>query len=269
MPGKRRHRSKRKGDSATAPPWHGQTSGLELIGEGLSSMVFAIDDKRVFKLGVGTERRLQDVKTEQKAYDIIDREREAGRYSPFLLRRISSDPRGIVLERCQETLRDRLASSTNTNNRHLEWALQACDGLAFLHFCNIIQGDVGCHNMLVTIHDDIRVCDFAGSSVQGSKASVTYEPGSSMPNLVKPTIQSDIFALGSAMYEMSTGYLPYHEKTRLQIRGLYRDGIFPDTDNLDLGAVIEKCWRGEFHSVDDIIDYLDESLDSKLPKTQI
>jgi len=75
--------------------------------------------------------------------------------------------------------------------------------------------------MLLDSSDSVRLVDFAGSSLDNSPSTVNYEVQSRLPGLLKPSKQSDIFALGSAIYEMATGVKPYEKMSYREVQKLY------------------------------------------------
>ena len=131
---------------------------------------------------------------------------------------------------------------------------------------------VGCHNMLLDSSNTVKLADFAGSSIDDSDVSINYEVRSRLPNVSKPNKKSDIFALGSAMYEMATGYRPYEKLSYNTIQNLYRKGEFPkDVDDIDgLGKLIRKCWEQRFDSAWDLVRDIGEadSQDRRCPRLQ-
>lgn len=56
-----------------------------------------------------------------------------------------------------------------------------------------------------------------------------------------PTVQSEPFPLGSAMYEISTTYKAYEGMDEGQLQDRYAKDEHPTTDHLLLGPVILKC----------------------------
>jgi len=202
--------------------------------------------------------------TERKVYSILEHTRP----SPHIIRCFELDnPQGLILERCRETIRHRLKSLPGLvllpDVDLRKWAKQAAEGLAFLHDHQIIHADVGCHNMLLDSRDVLKLCDFAGSSVQGSPASTCYEVWSQLPskNEDKPTKASDLFALGSAIYEMSTKELPYREKPLAEVRILYQQQQFPPVKNdASLGRVIINCWSQKYASASEVVHEIDPQL---------
>lgn len=245
--------------------WTGNILDLQGIGHGISGMVLRIDDARVIKVAFGSIRSRQDMETERKAYNILE---QAMDRSPYIIRCFELDnPQGLILERCLETVRHRLRSiPRDTMLPHAtlqKWSKQAAEGLAFLHDHKIIHADVGCHNMLLDSTDVLKLCDFAGSSVQGSPASTSYEVWSQLPSQGEdePTKASDLFALGCAIYEMSTRELPYREKTPAEVRRLYQRQQFPSVENIaSLSNVIINCWTQKYTSASEIIYEIDPKL---------
>jgi serine/threonine protein kinase len=111
--------------------------------------------------------------------------------------------------------------------------------------------------MLLDSTDCVKLADFAGSLVDGSVASVDYEVRSRLPGAVEPTEKTDLFALGSAMYEMATGKLPYEDKSSKEVQNLYKADRFPKLPQIpDLGRVIENCWRQSYESARDVVNDL-------------
>lgn len=235
--------------------WDGSVLGLLGIGSGVSGMVFGLDQDRVVKVGSSTDpRNIEDIETERKAY------RKLGiRPSPHVLHCFETEnPYGLTLERCRMTLRKRIRMGDLTKTDVVTYAKSAAKGLDFIHHCGIIQGDVGCHNMLLDSKGVLKLADFAGSSVDGSAASVDYEKGSRLPGELEATQKTDIFALGSAFFEMETRAPPYKDKSFSEVEKLYKQGRFPSLKNAPLlGPTIRKCWQQNYENALEIIKDLE------------
>lgn len=127
--------------------WDGNVEQLECIGSGVSGVVFAIDKRRIAKICVGTPRSIEDIETERKIYrrfrkfrEKHDREQHDCQYILSCLE--TENPRGLVLERCQESLRNRIRSKSPLPLEDVaKWARQAAEGLVFVHDSGVIQGD--------------------------------------------------------------------------------------------------------------------------------
>jgi len=217
-------------------------------------MVLGIDEKRVAKIDIGSSRSVQDIETERDIYRRLNQERNL-----YVLWCYEVDnPSGLVLERCDDTIRKRLRSRYRNTSPPDEvvkrWVYEAAQGLAYIHRCGIIQGDVGCHNMLLSAEGTVKIGDFAGSSIDGSSATVDYEVRSKLAVAGEPNEVSDIFALGSAMWEMAMGSPPFKDESWREVHGLYKRGKFPKLKSMpELGRIIRNCWEQRYHSAQDVV----------------
>ena len=120
----------------------------------------------------------------------------------------------------------------------------------------MLQGDIGCHNLLLDNDDNVKLCDFAGSSIDGSKPYVGYGKGFKRPTADpdKINIDDELFALGSTIYEIWTTRRPYQEEPDDAVDEHFRNQQFPeDLMNLPPASIVTKCWRGHYTSAAEII----------------
>ncbi|PMD50486.1 kinase-like protein [Hyaloscypha bicolor E] len=239
--------------------WDGNIHNLEPLGNGVSGLVLAIDEKRVVKIDIGTQRSIEDLETEREIYRGLNQQ-----HNKHVLRCYEVDnPSGLVLERCDDTIRKRLRSRyRNTQppeDMVKKWACEAAQGLAYIHRCGVVQVDVGCHNMMLSADGTVKLGDFAGSSLDGSPPTVDYEVRSKLPGINAPNQLSDIFALGSGIWEMATGQPPYSDKTWREVHGLYKRAKFPRLKRIpELDRVIRKCWTQGYNSAQELVDDLED-----------
>ncbi|KAI1349184.1 kinase-like domain-containing protein [Xylaria sp. FL0043] len=145
-------------------------------------------------------------------------------------------------------------------NQRQQWAMEAIEGVELLHSHGVIQCDVGPHNFLLDGDLSLKICDFAGSSLNGSRATVVPGVRYRLPRLagrhMQPaTIKEDLFGLGSTIYFIATGHEPYHELAdEDQIEKLYKDGVFPELGGVLFAEVIALCWRQEAESAKMILE---------------
>jgi serine/threonine protein kinase len=163
---------------------------------------------------------------------------------------------GIRLEfACNGNLRSFLKKRAKDIDieRRLRWAKQIADALRFVHSINVVHGDVTCGNILLDGQLNTKLSDFGGSSLDGSPLLVAVTASHRCPRPAI-SIQGDIFALGSTLYEVMTGYVPYHDFPEEEVEARYSKGEFPETKFLGpIGDIITHCWHGRYSSFDAII----------------
>ncbi|KAJ5944797.1 kinase domain-containing protein [Penicillium verrucosum] len=107
----------------------------------------------------------------------------------------------------------------------LKWAYQVAEAVDLLHRNGIIHCDIKPRNLLLDTTFDIKIIDFSGSSLDGSK------PASGEGTRDQPTVATDLFALGSTLYEIFQGTSPYEEIPSDQVEKLFTQE-FPGVSNI-------------------------------------
>lgn len=114
------------------------------------------------------------------------------------------------------------------------------DHIITIHTYGIIHSDISARNFLVDDDLSIKLCNFAGSRINDLESLVGEESAyHSSPSLPR-TFKTDIFALGSLIYEISTGIRPFAGIDDDEIEKRY-------TAQQD---IISKCWRSQCRSVE-------------------
>lgn len=192
----------------------------------------------------------RDIQREKAVYERL------GRHS-CLLQYYKTMDDGICLEYMpMGTLRNYLTSMAESSiaapqRRH--WVVQATMGLQHLHSNGIVWSDPSTRNCLLANDLSLRICDFAGSGL--SELPPTVGPcGRSCKNWDEsPSIGSDLFGLGSMMYEIVTGTLPYQDLSESETQRRFSMGQFPYTEGLAHGDVIWKCWTDGYQDCRDVL----------------
>ena len=122
-----------------------------------------------------------------------------------------------------ETLRQRLAEGPLPQRKALEYALQVAQGLAAAHEKGIVHRDLKPENLFVTSDGRVKILDFGLAKVTEAEPENTRSPtaaAATEPGTVMGTVgymspeqvrgrpvdkRSDIFSLGSILYEMLSG----------------------------------------------------------------
>lgn len=147
-----------------------------------------------------------------------------------------------------------------------KWAVEAAEGVALLHAHGVLQGDVGPHNFLLDADLALRICDFGGSSLDGSRATVAPGVRYRLPSLggrrhvQQAMVKEDLFGLGSTVYFIAAGHAPYGElDDEDEVERLYGEGVFPDLGGVLFAEAIALCWKGEVESARAVVEILGRS----------
>jgi serine/threonine protein kinase len=137
--------------------------------------------------------------------------------------------------------------------------LQVAEAVAYIHSKGVFHCDLGCHNFLVQDNGALALCDFGGSSIDGSEMLEFPKSRYARPRLSrgeKPDGKDDMFALGTALYEISTGKTLYQGKSDEEIAALFRSHTYPDLQGLSppgLGDIIRSCWSERYTVAEQIV----------------
>jgi len=123
------------------------------------------------------------------------------------------------------TLADALASGPLPAERALRLAAQVADALAVAHAASIVHRDLKPSNIMMPAADRVKVVDFGLAKVSGAaaSASATTTPLTATGAIVGTApymspeqatgravdARSDLFSLGSILYEMLSGRMPF------------------------------------------------------------
>ncbi|KAK4095842.1 hypothetical protein N658DRAFT_88966 [Parathielavia hyrcaniae] len=182
--------------------------------------------------------------------------------------------RTLILERLRCTLRHRhlelrSRQTCPAGRDALKWALQTPEALQYIHSRGVRQVDICTYNVLLDRGDNAKLVDFAGSPLDGSEPTVAPSAHSTHPRLstFKPSVHSELFALGSLLYEIETTYQPFYERADHEVEALFEANQFPSTGGLLLGVVISKCWTIAYQNAGDVLTDLrsiEASMESNL-----
>lgn len=148
-----------------------------------------------------------------------------------------------------------------TNHAKYRIARQAIEAVAFIHSKDVIHSDLSARQFLVDKKCNVRLSDFGGSSLQGSEAIVMENASHFLPRDEDSpnTVQSDLFALGSTIYEILLGKKPYEGTEEEEIQRLFSQKTFPTLGGIrdqQWSNVIQKCWMCEYDRAFDIFEDL-------------
>ena len=155
--------------------------------------------------------------------------------------------------------------------RVIDWALEICDALSYVHRKGLIHCDLKPANILIDDEKRVRVVDFGQSRVFNESSAglgtLFYMPPeqatlAELGQPVQPDVRWDIYALGATLYSVLSGQVPHATKDNMQAlerasaladrldryRGIIRaGGIDPRDPALleragpELAAIVAKC----------------------------
>lgn len=216
----------------------------KVISGGSTGIVYLLPSgyarKSAYPDAEGRRQSLGDIEREYKIYERLPQQHDR------LLKMISYSPEdGIILEYMPNgNLRNylRLKAAKLDLAQRLQWACDAAEALHLVHSYNIIHCDVKPENFLLDTRLRLQIIDFSGSSIDGLYASAFESVRFCLPRPweAPSTIATDVFALGSTIYEIMTSTQPYMEHTDEEVEDLFRQGEFPVVDNLPCGELIQR-----------------------------
>jgi len=99
--------------------------------------------------------------------------------------------------------------------RQLQWCVEAAEAVVLLHSYGIVYADIRPENMVLDETLGLRIIDLSGSSVDGKpplslESTLFYLPLSRKDEMPCSVI-TDLFALGSSIYQIMTRRQPYQD----------------------------------------------------------
>lgn len=141
------------------------------------------------------------------------------------------------------------------------WAVQAAKAIIDVHAVQVIHCDITPRNFLLNAELDLRISDFAGCSISGSRPLIAPGPRYQPPGWNwkrKAVEEDDVFALGSVLYFIMVGTEPYADLEEEEVEELFQGAKFPHVDQLPCGGVIQGCWDRTFSSAKQVVDALSD-----------
>ncbi len=137
--------------------------------------------------------------------------------------------------------------------------IKIADGMAYCHENDVIHRDLKPENILVTSEGQPVIMDFGLALTKGSHR-VTYSNLSATmgtPDYMAPEqvdgqrgdARTDIYALGTVLFEMLAGRVPFTGDSQLAIMAQHVQGTAPRLDRLQpsvpapIAAVVARCLR--------------------------
>ncbi|PIA16517.1 kinase-like protein [Coemansia reversa NRRL 1564] len=208
-----------------------------IVGFGTSGIVGAINDYEVLKMyKTDDQHSINEINREILIYKILGSHEN-------IIGFIEATERGIKLERMKGNIRTYIESNEVDITDRVKWCKQMCIGMAYIHEKGVFHCDINASNMFLDKNLNLKIGDFAGSCSENTEPLVMEDARYTLPrDNYTPNVKSEIFALGSTMYEIMQGKKPYNNLDDEEVEKRYRSQEFPDTSNIQYMGV-QLCRR--------------------------
>lgn len=162
------------------------------------------------------------------------------------------------------SLKDDLHRHTNeiTIAQRIRCAREAAEAVQLLPSADVAHCDVGPSNFLFDAGLGLKIADFAGFSLEGSRATVRAGTRFTPPALdgwARGTVQDDLFGLGSTIYTIMTGHYLFEELPSDEAEKRNKTHEFADVTGIYCGEIIERCWHSEVISAQEIYSFIQDT----------
>jgi serine/threonine protein kinase len=217
----------------------------DLVGAGITAIVVRLD--AVVKFFQPTE--LQFLERETTVYQRLGHDHSG------IIKYFGVLGNGIILQFAEQTsIRQYVARQGQISlPLRLRWVEQLFDTVRYVHSKNVLHGDISCNNIFLDNNLDVKLGDFSGSAIDDLPPLSCYETSHELPD-ADISAQTELFALGSTIYEIMTGSAPYKDLSDDQVLAAFSDGRYPDLQNVStFRNTIRKCWTQEYTTVEEAL----------------
>ncbi|KMU85167.1 hypothetical protein CIHG_02949 [Coccidioides immitis H538.4] len=219
----------------------------QFISGGLTGIVELLDDGTVLKSpfpDAEMENHILDIAKEASIYHCVGPHER-------LVRILGHSRDGLILEYMKNgDLKTYIqARSLILMSLKLKWAYQIAQAVSLLHSNGIIHCDIKPRNFLLDVTLNIKIIDFSGSLLNGSKPA---------------SVAMDLFALGSTLYEVFQETSPYEDIPSDQVEVLFKRKEFPNVSAIPCGKIIKQCWLSQVASAEHVQAFIRDIIRSKL-----
>ncbi|CAG8001592.1 unnamed protein product [Penicillium olsonii] len=235
----------------------------QFISGGLTGIVELLGDGTVLK------SPFPDAEIENHILDIAKKASIYHRVGPHerLVQMLGHSRDGLILEYMKNgDLKTYIrAQNSIPMSLKLKWAYQIAQAVSLLHSNGIIHCDIKPRNFLLDATLNIKIIDFSGSSLDGSKPASGEGTRFYLPRHWRdpPTVTTDLFALGSTLYEVFQGTSPYEEIPSDQVEERFKRKEFPDVSGMPYGQIIKQCWLSQVDSAEHMQAFMRDIIRSK------
>ncbi|KAM6506873.1 hypothetical protein FALCPG4_018694 [Fusarium falciforme] len=147
----------------------------------------------------------------------------------------------------------------------LRMAANTAQGLAYLHSKQVQHRDLSCRNLMLFGSFQVKLGDFGASLIEGQDFPETFceEERYELPLRgrqfeSRPARKREVFALGSAIYEITTWQRPWEGLEDDEVEARYGREEFPEVGDNVAGSIITSCWKEKYANADEVVRDLEE-----------
>ncbi|KAK4034440.1 kinase-like domain-containing protein, partial [Parachaetomium inaequale] len=149
----------------------------------------------------------------------------------------------------------------------LQMALDVVTGVAYLHSKGVQHYDMSCRILFLFGGFRVKLGDFGASLLQGHDFAPTLceESQYELPLRGRlfddrPPAKRELFALGSAIFEITSWERPFQGLPDEEVELRYARDEFPSLIGNPAGWVIQKCWNEESETASEVLENLTQCL---------
>jgi serine/threonine protein kinase len=194
----------------------------DLVGAGVTAIVVRLDAVVKFF----EPSRLHFFEREKLIYQRLGRDHSG------IVRHFGVLENAIILQFASQTsIRQYIAREKQASlSLKLRWVEQLVDAVCFIHLRSVFHGDISCNNVFLDENFDVKLGDFAGSAIDDLPPLVCYETSHELPGKDIST-ETELFALGSTIYEVMTGSKPYKDLPEHEVAAAFSEDRYPDLES--------------------------------------
>ncbi|KAF1995216.1 spindle assembly checkpoint kinase [Amniculicola lignicola CBS 123094] len=219
--------------------WPLGLDGKDLVGAGISGIVVRLDAVVKFY----KPSQLHFLEREKLIYQRLGRDHRG------IVRYFGALENAIILQFASHTsIRQYLIRQNKQVPLflRLRWVEQLIDAVRFIHSRGVLHGDISCNNVFLDDSLNVKLGDFAGSSIDDLPPLTCYETSHELPGADIST-KTDLFAVGSTTYEIMTGSKPYKNLPEHEVSAAFTEGRYPDLGSVSaFKNIITKCWKQSY-----------------------
>ncbi|KAI1760983.1 kinase domain-containing protein [Hypoxylon sp. FL1150] len=160
------------------------------------------------------------------------------------------------------------------------WLLELCRAVLWLDSLGYVHGDLRPNNLLLDGNDHLKLGDFdcvqkVGEPFQGNTTpwarilgDDAEKEGGRRGSFGITGPRTEQFAIGSNLYCMVYGMEPYEDmddQGPLFVRW-FQDMKFPQLNESRLDSIIDRCWKGYYQQLEDLLNEVESLWDGNAPE---